>query len=161
MRLRQRCVRAPAADIRRRRSLDARAHRRSVRSKHNGKMEHCKNRSVRPCPNTALEDARVWTWLTHNLVNKRLNKAWVSFDILLECVEPVYGPGTVPRKEEFPKRVPIGYGWIDPHSELQQRLNAEHLLSSVALTNTYARDPTAKAKLTPLRLNARRNFCKR
>ena len=28
------------------------------------------------------------------------------------------------------------YGWIDPHSELQQRLIATHLLSSVAL-NTY------------------------
>lgn len=31
------------------------------------------------------EDARVWTWLTHNLVNVRLNKTWESFDIMLEC----------------------------------------------------------------------------
>ena len=31
------------------------------------------------------EDARVWTWLTHNLVNKRLNKKWESFDIMDEC----------------------------------------------------------------------------
>ena len=33
------------------------------------------------------EDARVWTWLTHNLVNMRLNKTWESFDIMLECKE--------------------------------------------------------------------------
>ena len=33
------------------------------------------------------EDARVWTWLTHNLVNVRLNKTWQSFDIMLECAE--------------------------------------------------------------------------
>ncbi|MDA7838871.1 Erv1/Alr family FAD-linked sulfhydryl oxidase [bacterium] len=31
------------------------------------------------------EDARVWTWLTHNFVNVRLNKPWESFDIMLEC----------------------------------------------------------------------------
>jgi len=31
------------------------------------------------------EDVRVWTWLTHNLVNERLNKTWQSFDIMLEC----------------------------------------------------------------------------
>lgn len=31
------------------------------------------------------EDARVWTWLTHNLVNARLNKTWHSFDIMDEC----------------------------------------------------------------------------
>lgn len=31
------------------------------------------------------EDVRVWTWLTHNLVNVRLNKKWESFDIMLEC----------------------------------------------------------------------------
>jgi len=32
-------------------------------------------------------DARVWTWLTHNLVNIRLNKSWESFDIMAECTE--------------------------------------------------------------------------
>ena len=26
-------------------------------------------------------DARVWSWLTHNLVNKRLGKPWESYDI--------------------------------------------------------------------------------
>ncbi len=31
------------------------------------------------------EDVRVWTWLTHNLVNIRLNKTWESFDIMDEC----------------------------------------------------------------------------
>ena len=34
------------------------------------------------------QDVRVWTWLTHNLVNERLNKPWASFDVMLECVEP-------------------------------------------------------------------------
>lgn len=33
------------------------------------------------------EDARVWTWLTHNFVNVRLDKPWESFDIMLECQE--------------------------------------------------------------------------
>lgn len=33
------------------------------------------------------EDTRVWTWLTHNLVNIRLNKTWESFDIIDECRE--------------------------------------------------------------------------
>ena len=28
------------------------------------------------------EDARVWTWLTHNLVNKRIGKKWESFAIM-------------------------------------------------------------------------------
>ena len=32
------------------------------------------------------EDVRVWTWFTHNLVNERLNKSWISFDIMLECL---------------------------------------------------------------------------
>lgn len=31
------------------------------------------------------EDARVWSWFTHNLVNLRLNKHWESFDIMDEC----------------------------------------------------------------------------
>jgi len=31
------------------------------------------------------EDVRVWSWLTHNLVNIRLNKTWESFDIMDEC----------------------------------------------------------------------------
>tara|TARA_B100001063_G_C16408865_1_gene378536 strand:+ start:93 stop:404 length:312 start_codon:yes stop_codon:yes gene_type:complete len=31
------------------------------------------------------EDVRVWTWLTHNLVNVRLHKTWESFDIMDEC----------------------------------------------------------------------------
>jgi len=33
------------------------------------------------------EDVRVWTWLTHNFVNVRLDKHWESFDIMLECEE--------------------------------------------------------------------------
>ena len=33
------------------------------------------------------EDVRVWTWLTHNLINERLNKPWVSFDVMMECGE--------------------------------------------------------------------------
>jgi hypothetical protein len=28
------------------------------------------------------EDAKVWSWLTHNMVNKRLGKTWESFDIM-------------------------------------------------------------------------------
>ena len=36
------------------------------------------------------EDARVWTWFTHNLVNIRLNKKWESFDIMRECEEKEY-----------------------------------------------------------------------
>ena len=32
-------------------------------------------------------DARVWSWLTHNLVNTRLNKTWESFDIMTQCDE--------------------------------------------------------------------------
>ena len=35
------------------------------------------------------EDVRVWTWMTHNLVNQRLNKTWESFDIMLECHETI------------------------------------------------------------------------
>ena len=35
-----------------------------------------------------IEDVRVWTWFTHNLVNERLNKTWESFDIMLECPSP-------------------------------------------------------------------------
>ena len=30
-------------------------------------------------------DARAWSWLTHNLVNVRLNKSWESFDIMTQC----------------------------------------------------------------------------
>ena len=39
------------------------------------------------------EDVRVWTWLTHNLVNERLNKTWQSFDIMLECESLDLAPG--------------------------------------------------------------------
>ena len=28
------------------------------------------------------EDARVWSWLTHNIVNKRIGKTWESFNIM-------------------------------------------------------------------------------
>jgi hypothetical protein len=31
------------------------------------------------------EDVKAWTWLTHNLVNVRLNKTWESFDVMDEC----------------------------------------------------------------------------
>jgi hypothetical protein len=30
------------------------------------------------------EDAKVWSWLTHNIVNKRLGKTWESFDIMTQ-----------------------------------------------------------------------------
>ena len=30
-------------------------------------------------------DAKIWGWLTHNLVSVRLNKRWESFDIIQEC----------------------------------------------------------------------------
>ena len=36
------------------------------------------------------EDVRVWTWLTHNFVNERLNKTWESFDIMLECHKDIF-----------------------------------------------------------------------
>ena len=29
-----------------------------------------------------VEEARIWSWLTHNMVNKRLGKPWESFDIM-------------------------------------------------------------------------------
>ena len=32
------------------------------------------------------EDAKVWSWLTHNLVNLRHNKTWESFEIMDECL---------------------------------------------------------------------------
>lgn len=28
------------------------------------------------------EDAKVWSWLTHNMVNKRLGKPWEPFNIM-------------------------------------------------------------------------------
>lgn len=28
------------------------------------------------------EDAKVWSWLTHNIVNKRLGKSWEPFNIM-------------------------------------------------------------------------------
>lgn len=30
------------------------------------------------------EDARVWSWLTHNMVNKKIDKPWVSFNIMTQ-----------------------------------------------------------------------------
>ena len=30
------------------------------------------------------KDAKVWSWLTHNLVNKRLGKAWEPVDIMTQ-----------------------------------------------------------------------------
>ena len=30
------------------------------------------------------EDAKVWSWLTHNMVNKRLGKAWEPFNIMTQ-----------------------------------------------------------------------------
>lgn len=30
----------------------------------------------------SVEDARIWTWLTHNMVNQRLDKAWEPFEIM-------------------------------------------------------------------------------
>lgn len=29
-----------------------------------------------------LRDARVWSWLSHNMVNRKLGKDWQSFDIV-------------------------------------------------------------------------------
>lgn len=28
------------------------------------------------------DDAKVWSWLTHNIVNKRIGKQWEPFDIM-------------------------------------------------------------------------------
>ena len=28
------------------------------------------------------QDAKVWSWLTHNIVNKRIGKKWEPFDIM-------------------------------------------------------------------------------
>lgn len=30
------------------------------------------------------KDAKVWSWLTHNIVNKRIGKKWESFDIMTQ-----------------------------------------------------------------------------
>lgn len=55
--------------------LDCREHFQSLLDIHPYPLEHVKT----------PEDVRVWTWLTHNLVNERLDKPWESFDIMLEC----------------------------------------------------------------------------
>lgn len=55
--------------------LDCREHFRSLLQIHPFPLDYVKTK----------EDARVWTWLTHNLVNERLNKTWQSFDIMMEC----------------------------------------------------------------------------
>lgn len=35
------------------------------------------------------DDMRIWMWMTHNLVNVRLNKTWESYDILTRsCLAP-------------------------------------------------------------------------
>ena len=28
------------------------------------------------------EDMRIWTWLTHNMVNRRIGKEWEGFDVM-------------------------------------------------------------------------------
>lgn len=28
------------------------------------------------------QDAKIWSWLTHNIVNKRIGKKWESFEIM-------------------------------------------------------------------------------
>lgn len=34
------------------------------------------------------DDMRIWMWMTHNLVNVRLNKTWQSYDILTQtCLQ--------------------------------------------------------------------------
>tara|TARA_B110000091_G_scaffold7119_2_gene6925 strand:- start:10317 stop:10616 length:300 start_codon:yes stop_codon:yes gene_type:complete len=41
--------------------------------------------SMHPFPLELVQspaDVRVWTWFTHNLVNKRLDKAWEPFDVM-------------------------------------------------------------------------------
>lgn len=41
------------------------------------------------------DDMRIWMWMTHNLVNVRLNKTWESYDILTRsCMAPP--PSTIP-----------------------------------------------------------------
>jgi len=36
-----------------------------------------------PISNVATaEDARIWSWLTHNMVNMRLGKPWETFEIM-------------------------------------------------------------------------------
>ena len=29
-----------------------------------------------------VEEARIWSWLTHNMVNRKLDKEWQSFEIM-------------------------------------------------------------------------------
>ena len=31
-----------------------------------------------------MSDTRIWSWLTHNMVNLKIGKPWVSSDIMLE-----------------------------------------------------------------------------
>ena len=41
--------------------------------------------SMHPFPLELVQspaDVRVWTWFTHNLVNKRLDKSWEPFDVM-------------------------------------------------------------------------------
>lgn len=59
--------------------LDCREHFQSLLEIHPFPLEYVRT----------TEDARVWTWFTHNLVNERLNKTWESFDIMLECQENI------------------------------------------------------------------------
>lgn len=33
------------------------------------------------------DDAKVWSWLTHNIVNKRIGKKWEPFDIMTQYLK--------------------------------------------------------------------------
>lgn len=43
-------------------------------------------------------DAKVWSWLTHNIVNKRIGKKWEPFDIMDKYPKKEFVP-------EFPVRL--------------------------------------------------------
>lgn len=57
--------------------LDCREHLQSLLSMHPFPLEEVKT----------PQDVRLWTWFTHNLVNKRLDKPWTSFDIMSQYNE--------------------------------------------------------------------------
>lgn len=35
----------------------------------------------------SVEEARIWSWLTHNIVNKRLGETWKPFDIMYTYIK--------------------------------------------------------------------------
>ena len=64
--------------------LDCREHLQSLLLMHPFPLEYVKT----------LQDVQIWTWFTHNLVNKRLDKPWEPYDIMYNYEECRVGAET-------------------------------------------------------------------